>query len=184
MQKIESSELLRDVYNGATFIDGTIVKMLKSESGPHEPAWVFQYSIACNAPRQFAWSHWTNVANWNDPPASFKLDGPFDIGGRLTTSLPSQTLHSVIREVVNGSRSDEAIIDMQLTGAILSFQWKFESLSEERTRITQRLTLSGANAEAFVAEASMLEKSTPEGMGKLVAVIERSMKSQKPLANS
>jgi hypothetical protein len=67
---------------------------------------------------------------------------------------------------------------MQLTGATLSFQWKFESLSEDRTRITQRLTLSGANAEAFVAQASMLEKSTPEGMGKLVAVIERNMKSQ------
>jgi hypothetical protein len=143
-----------------------------------EPAWVFQHSIACKAPRQFAWSHWTNIANWNDPPASFHLDGPFVIGAQLTTSLPDQTMHSVIREIVNGSQSDEAIIDMQLTGAVLSFQWTFESLSEDRTRITQRLTLSGANAEAFVAQASMLEKSTTEGMGKLVAVIERSMKSQ------
>ena len=71
-------------------------------------------------------------------------------------------------------RSDETIIDMQLPGAILSFHWKFESLSENRTRITQRLTLSGGNAEALVAQASMLEKSTPEGMEKLaVAIAER-----------
>ena len=74
-------------------------------------------------------------------------------------------------------RTDEAIIDMQLPGAILSFQWKFESLSEDRTRITQRMTLSGANAAVLVAQARILEKSTPEGMAKLVAAIERSMKA-------
>ena len=139
---------------------------------------MFQHSVDCNAPRNFAWSHWTDIANWNDPPASFHLDGPFGVGSRLTTSLPGQTLHSVIRRLVNGSRSDEAIIDMQLPGAILSFQWTFESLSEDRTRITQRLTLSGANAEALVAQASMLEKTTPEGMEKLVAAIERSTKAE------
>jgi hypothetical protein len=138
-----------------------------------EPAWVFEHSVDCNAPRQLAWSYWTHIANWNDPPATFHLDGPFDVGSRLTTSLPGQTLNSVIREVVNGSQSYEAIIDMQLPGAILSFQWKFEEkLFEHRTRITQRLTLSGANAEALVPQAIMLEKSAPEGMEKLVAAIE------------
>jgi hypothetical protein len=143
-----------------------------------ELAWMFQHSVDCNAPRQFAWSHWTDIANWNEPPASFHLDGPFEGGSRLTTSLPGQTFHSVIREVVNGSRSNEAVIDMQLPGATLSFQWTFESLSEDRTRITQRQTLSGANAQALVAQASMLEKSTPEGMEKLAAAIERSMKTE------
>jgi hypothetical protein len=155
----------------------------KSESGGRmtentsAPAWQFQHSVDCNAPRQSAWSYWTDVSNWNDPPASFHLDGPFNVGSRLTTSLPGQTLHSFIREVVNGSRTDEAIIDMQLPGAILSFQWKFESLSEDRTRITQRMTLSGANAPVLVAQASTLEKSTPEGMAKLVAAIESTMKA-------
>jgi hypothetical protein len=105
------------------------------------------------------------------------LNGPFDVGSRLTTSLPGQTLHSLIREVVNGSRSDEAIIDKQLPGAILSFQWKFESLSQDRTRITQRLVLSGADAEALVAPTSALEKTAPEGTGKVVSAIERSLKA-------
>jgi hypothetical protein len=38
----------------------------------------------------------------------------------------------------------EAIIDMHLTGAILTFHWKFESLTDDRTRITQQFILSGA----------------------------------------
>src|SRR5262245_40783041 len=86
-----------------------------------EPTWAFQHSVDCDAPRRFACSHWTNISTWNDPPASFHLVGPFDAGSRLTTSLPGQTLHSVIRDVIKGSRGDEAIIDMQLPGAILSF---------------------------------------------------------------
>jgi len=138
-----------------------------------EPAWQFQHSVDCNAPRQFAWNYWTNVANWNDPPASFHLDGPFDIGSQLTTSLPGQMFHSVIRDVVAGR---EAIIDMQLADAILSFYWKFESLTEDTSRITQRIVLSGPNAAAFVAQAGILEQSTPEGMKKLVAAIESKLK--------
>jgi hypothetical protein len=63
---------------------------------------------------------------------------------------------------------------MQLPDAIFSFHWKFESLSDKQTRITQRLTLSGPNAEAFVAQASILERTAPEGMKRLVAAIERS----------
>jgi hypothetical protein len=135
-----------------------------------ESAWQFQHSLACEAARQFAWSYWTNIENWNDPPATFRLDGPFAIGSRLTTTLPGQTLDSVIRQV---SADREATIEMQLPGATLSFYWTFEDLSEDRTRITQRLVLSGSNAEAFVAQASMLEQGVPAGMTKLVAAIER-----------
>lgn len=141
-----------------------------------QPAWQFQHWVECNAPRQFAWSYWTNIDNWNDPPASFHLDGPFDVGSHLTTSLPGQTLHSVIRSI---TRAREAIIEMQLADAILSFQWKFARLSRDRTRITQRLVLSGANAIAFVTQASLLEQSAPEGMRKLVAAIERALIREK-----
>ena len=138
-----------------------------------EPAWQFQHSVDCNLPRQFAWSYWTNIANWNDPPASFHLDGPFNIGSRLTTSLPGQTLHSVIRDL---KADREATIEMQLTDTILSFHWAFENLSEDRTRITQRLVLSGRNAKSFVAQANILEQSAPAGMKTLVAAIERAQR--------
>src|SRR5215472_3228515 len=135
-----------------------------------EPAWQFQHSVDCTATRQFAWDYWTNIANWVDPPASFRLDGPFDVGSRLTTSLSGQTFHSVIRDVI---ADREAIIEMQLLDAILSFHWTFEDLPEGRTRITQRLVLSGPNAKSFVPQASVLEKTAPKGMKKLVVAIER-----------
>ena len=137
-----------------------------------EPAWEFQYSVECNAPRYFAWSYWTNIANWNDPPATFHLDGPFDVGSRLTTYLPDQSLQSVIRDL---KAEREATIEMQLPNAIFWFQWKFEDISEQRTRITQRLVLSGANAKSFVAQASGLEQTAPDGMKKLAAAIERAL---------
>jgi hypothetical protein len=134
-----------------------------------EPAWQFEHFVECNVTRQFAWSYWTNIAHWDDPPASFHLDGPFDIGSRLTTSLPGQTLHSVIRDL---KADREAVIEMQLPDAILSFHWVFEELSENRTRITQRLVLSGPNAKSLVSGANMLEQSVPAGMKQLVEAIE------------
>jgi len=135
-----------------------------------QPCWQFQHSVDCNVPRQFAWNYWTNIANWNDPPASFHLDGPFDAGSQLTTTLPDQTLHSVIRQVI---AAREAVIEMPLPGATLSFHWKFEDLSERRTRITQQLLLSGPEAKSLLPQIGTLQETTPEGMAKLVAVIER-----------
>jgi len=138
-----------------------------------QPAWQFKHSVVCNAPRPFVWNYWTNIENWNDPPATFHLDGPFDVGSILTTNLPGQILHSILRDVVRGR---EAIIEMQLSNAILSFHWSFEELTEERTRITQQLVLSGSNAVAFVGQASMLERGVPAGMKSLVAAIEGKLK--------
>ena len=135
-----------------------------------EPAWQFQHSVQCDAPQKFAWSYWTNIANWDDPPAKFALDGPFDVGSRLTTILPGQTWHSIIR---TWQADREATIEMQLPDAILSFDWQFEELPQNHTRITQRLVLSGPNANSFVAQASIFEQTAPSGMRKLAAAIER-----------
>jgi hypothetical protein len=135
-----------------------------------EPAWEFRFSIECNATQQFAWRFWTDITNWNDPPAKFDLDGPFEIGARLTTTLPGETLYSVIRDL---QPEREATIEMQLPDAILSFHWRFEKLTEDRTRITQGLVLSGANAKSFVAQATAMEASVPDGMRKVAAAIER-----------
>jgi hypothetical protein len=126
-----------------------------------DPVWEFQYSTKCNAPRPFAWRFWTHIANWNDPPAKFDLDGPFEVGARLTTTLPGQTWHSIIRDL---KPEREATIETQLPDAILSFHWRFEELYEDQTLITQRLVLSGPNARSFVAQVGTMEGSVPEGM--------------------
>jgi hypothetical protein len=136
----------------------------------NESAWEFDYSVESNASRRFAWRYWTNVTNWDDPPTQFHLAGAFEAGSVLTTTLPGQIWHSVIREV---SLDREATIEMQLLDAVLSFNWKFEDLKQDRTRITQRLALNGTNAKSFVAEVAVFEHSVPDGMRKLVDAIER-----------
>ena len=140
----------------------------------NEPTWTFQHSLECAVSRHFAWTYWTDITNWNDPPAKFELDGPFAVGSRLTTTLPDQTLNSLIRYVEPGYA---ATIEMQLPDGVLSFNWTFEDLPETRSRITQRLVLSTASP-ALVAQARVLEQTVPQGMSKLIASIEEAAKGQ------
>ena len=135
-----------------------------------EPVWQFEYAIDCNATRHFVWDYWTNISNWDDPPAEIRLDGPFAPGSRFTTKLPEQEpLYSVIRSV---TAQREATIDLQLPGAILSFCWRFEDLpGGERTKLTQLLTLSGTAAQDFVGQVAIFEDTVPEGMKRLAAAI-------------
>ena len=135
-----------------------------------EVVWEFAHAVECAAPREFAWNYWTNPANWDDPPARFEFDGPFAVGTRLKTILPRQELESVIREVVEGR---SARIEMDVMPAVVAFDWGFEELDGRRTKITQRIRLSGGGAEAMVEQAKMLEQSVPQGMQKLAGNIER-----------
>lgn len=137
-----------------------------------EPVWSFQHTVDCHAPRQVAWNYWTNIQNWDDPPARFEMQGDFRDGARLRTILPDQTLESTIHEVQPGSI---VMLDMKLPGADLLFHFTFEDADVAGSRITQRVSLSGANAEAFLTNAKLLEQTIPQGMAKLVAAIERSV---------
>jgi hypothetical protein len=81
--------------------------------------WEITHSVETNASPAFAWRYWTNIANWDDPPAEFELDGPFAAGSHGRTRLPGQEpLPWLIREV---TPPDRAIIEMNLDGATLSF---------------------------------------------------------------
>ena len=43
-------------------------------------AWETTHSVDSCASLPFAWAYMTNVANWDDPPVTFELDGPFTVG--------------------------------------------------------------------------------------------------------
>ena len=134
-----------------------------------KPIWQFQYSVETDASRPFAWRHWTNIANWKDPPVEFELDGPFAPSSKLTSRVPGQEpWHSVIREV---HAETAASIEMLLAEAVLRFDWRFDELSGGGTRITQRLTLGGENAAAYAEQVAIFEKTVPEGMKKLATVL-------------
>jgi hypothetical protein len=133
-------------------------------------AWEIAHSVETNASPSFAWSFWTDVANWDDPPAKFELEEPFATGSRGTTRLPGQEpLHWFIREV---SPPNEATIEMQLDGASLSFNWRFEGLSDGRTRLTQRIVLMGEKAEAYYSQVkAAFTANLPDGMNKMATAM-------------
>jgi hypothetical protein len=132
--------------------------------------WEFEHAVECAVPREFAWSYWTDAANWDDPPARFEFGGPFAVGTRLKTILPGQTLASVIREVEAGRA---ARIEMEVMEAVVAFCWRFAEVAEGRVRITQRVELSAAEASALVEQARVMEQSVPQGMARLAVNMER-----------
>jgi hypothetical protein len=113
-------------------------------------ALVLEHSIAADVSPTFAWNFRTEIANWNDPPATFLLDGPFAEGAQGTTLFPGQeSLAWWIREVQFGR---SFTIEMPLDRATLRFEWHFSAISERRTKLTQRITLSGSNAAAYTQQ--------------------------------
>ena len=133
-------------------------------------AWEMTHSVETEASQDFAWSYWTNVANWDDPPARFELDGPFAAGSQGTTHLPGQEpIRWLIREV---DPRNGATIELQLDGAVLSFEWCLEAVSRERTRLSQRVLLQGENAATLRAQVqSTFAATLPDGMKKLANAI-------------
>lgn len=106
--------------------------------------------VEVDASPAFAWTYLTNVANWVDPPAEFKLDGAFTAGSRGTTVMPGQKpRHWRIRSV---SPLESYIIEIPLDRATLLFEWRFDALAGQRTGLTQRIVLEGENAAAYVEQ--------------------------------
>lgn len=136
----------------------------------NEIAWQLEHSVETDASPSFAWSFLADVRNWDDPPAQFALDGAFAAGSKGTTLLPGQ---EPLRWVISDVRPGQSYtIQMQLEGATLSFEWRFDAVSDRRTRLTQRLVLSGNNAAAYAqgVEASF-GANLQGGMKKIAATI-------------
>lgn len=135
-----------------------------------EIALQLEYSVEADVSPAFAWQFRTNVSNWDDPPAQFSLDGPFEAGARGTTQLPGQEpLHWTIREVRPG---ESFVTEMQLDRATLTFEWRFERVSEHRTKLTQRIALSGSNARAYASHVEAgFGPNLADGMKRIAAAM-------------
>ena len=108
---------------------------------------VLESSIEAPVSLAFAWKYRTDITTWNDPPATFLLDGPFVGGSRGTTLMPEQEpLVWWIRDVQPGH---SFAIEMPLNQATLRFEWHFDAVAERSTKLTQRIILSGPNADAY-----------------------------------
>jgi hypothetical protein len=138
-----------------------------------------KYSVEADVTPAFAWRFRTDVANWNDPPARFALDGPFEAGQCGTTLLPGQApLHWRITEVKPGK---SFVVVMQLDQAMLAFEWRFDELPGCRTTLTQEIVLSGDNAPAYAAQVETgFGSNLSAGMKRIAAEMAAAESESKP----
>jgi hypothetical protein len=143
--------------------------------------WEITHSVESNASLDFAWRYWTNVANWDDPPARFELDAPFATGSRGVTHLPEQLpMYWLIREVIP---HNFATIDLSLEGATLSFEWRFVGLAEGRTRLTQRIVLKGEKAGIYLPQVKPTFTANPPHAMKKLALAMANAESHRQSGN-
>jgi hypothetical protein len=132
-------------------------------------AWETMHEEETEASRDFAWRYWTDVANWDDPPARFELDGPFAVGSRGLTRLPDQEpIGWIFREVTPG---EAATIEIPVDGAALAIEWKFAGPAEGPTRLTQRVVLTGQEADTYLEHTKRYAANLPDGLKKITAAM-------------
>jgi hypothetical protein len=67
---------------------------------------------------------------------------------------------------------------MPLDQAVLSFEWRFDAVADRRTRITQRVVLSGDNASAFAEQVQANFSATlSDGMERIAEATARAERS-------
>jgi hypothetical protein len=138
--------------------------------GLADPEWLLEHSETTAASPGFVWKYMTDVANWSDPPASFSLDGPFEVGSRGTTVLPDREPFRWTIEAVQPGSS--YTIGSALDDATLIVCWRFDPLPEGGTRLTQRIGVAG-NAAPRHAEGvrSGFEPTLAAGMKRIARVL-------------
>ena len=135
--------------------------------------WFFEHGVVAEVPCNVAWAFWTDVSNWSLDPSleSVRLDGPFVAGTRGTTKPRNgDPLAWPIREASPG----HAVIEMELPGAAVRFEWRFREAGPAATRMSQSVTLAGPRASDYVGIAeSELAKGIPQGMERLAREMEK-----------
>ena len=141
------------------------------------PKWEISHIVETSATPGFAWTYWTNVENWDDPPAEFTLEGPFAAGSpRNHSGCPGQDLlHWIIREVTPPVGA--TVVDEIAEGAFLLFAWRIDAVANARTRLTQRIILAGEKADVFLSQVKAAFSTAPAaGMKRLAAAMEEAEK--------
>ena len=120
----------------------------------------FEHSVECAVGPESAWGFWTDPGNWTLDPdvVSVELRGPFASGSEGSTeSRSAGKIHWKLKSVSSDKR---AVIEIPLPDGAAEFGWKFDA-TPRGTRITQKVTLQGPQAEAYFA---VLKAGIPGGM--------------------
>lgn len=141
-------------------------------------AWETSHSVDAEASAGFAWSYLTDISNWDDPPATFQLDGPFREGAEGATLMPDEEPRRW--RIARVTAGESYVLEMDLEGAKLSFHWRCEPVSEHTCRLTQTVTLAGERAASYATgvEEGFGANLAP-GMDRIAAAIGRAASSDR-----
>ena len=130
----------------------------------------FEHHIECAVNPEVAWMFWTDPRNWALDPdvASVELHGPFASGSEGTTE--SRSAGKICWKLRSVGKDKSAVIEVPLPDGLADFHWRFDPCPRG-TRITQRVSLEGPQAEAYF---DLLKSGIPAGMAKLAQAIESS----------
>jgi hypothetical protein len=135
--------------------------------------WEISHSVNTAVSISFAWAYMADVANWNDPPATFELNGPFVAGSRGITRIPGQEPRHW--QLVEVNPMSLYVLETALDRAAMSFEWRFDFVSKNQTRLTQHIILGGENASAYVEQVkSVFAVNLAPGMKRIAAAMEQS----------
>jgi hypothetical protein len=138
--------------------------------------WSFEHSIECGVSTDVAWAFWTNVDHWaiDADVDTVERHGPFAPGtGGVTQSKTSGRIEWRIAEVQPGKAS----LEFPGPGVLATFTWLFEDIGQ-RTRITQRASLSGEQTATYAETIwPALQAGIPQGMRKFCEAMEAAAKS-------
>jgi hypothetical protein len=146
-------------------------------------AWAMEHSVEAVATPAFSWMYMTAVANWDDPPAEFRLNGPFASGSCGTTEMPGEAPQEWrLREV---NPHDSYTIEIALEGAFILCKWAFSELPNGHTRLTQRISLEGENAVLLRDDVERaFAPALAPGMSKIAIAIGQAARSQERLESA
>jgi hypothetical protein len=140
------------------------------------PAWETEFSIDIEADPRFAWAFMSDVANWNDPPAEFHLEGPFVAGAQGYTQFPGQPAQSW--RLTDVQPSESYTLEFALNQASLVFTWRFAS-ANGGARLTQHIALRGENVAEYIEQVrSTFSANLEPGMNRIGRLIDQAFSEQ------
>ena len=145
-----------------------------------EPAWEFEHTVEVAAPAAAAWDFWTRVENWAIDPAieSVKLDGAFEAGA--TGETKQKGFPPISWRVVESRAPERGVVEIEMPGATARFALDFEPVTDDTSRLRQRITLAGPGAEALATGlGATFEDGIRQGMSRLADAIAREAEEQK-----
>ena len=137
--------------------------------------YIFRNSVEAKVLRQAAWDFWSTVKNWESDPAveSIHLDGEFAAGSKGVTNTRGGA-EPLMWEIKSVKPEESAMIELPLVDAVVSFEWLFESLDGNRTKLTQVITLDGEKADDYLPMVGReFEDGVRQGMARLAAEMEK-----------